>query len=382
MCPYRYYSVMRLSKEKKFFRYQMVVSVEAVGIKETARRFHTTRNTVRKWHRRWLQEGYAALADRSRRPKHSPLGTPARERVKLVRLKKKYKRLGAEEIKAIEGLPQSPKTIRKIWKEHGVSSRKRRKKHQIKHNLREIKKHWALFHHIVEDTKDLSDIPEYWIPMKTKGLPKWQYTARDVTSGLLYMAFAQERSLTFATLFARYLNTSLQACGADLSRTVRQTDNGAEYVGSWHKIDVSPYTEVIESVPGQVHVTIPPGAHRFQADVETVHNLIEMHFYEIESFRDRQDFLEKAYTYQLFFNLVRPNSYKESKTPWQIAKEKNPTLSMEIAKIPPVFLEDLLDKDLERQRQGGHDVSTVPSNPRGFPGFWAFAGLIRMALTH
>jgi transposase-like protein len=351
---------MRISKEKKFFRYQMVLSVESVGITETARRFHTTRNTVRKWYRRWRQDGYGALADRSRRPTHSPLATPLRERRKLVRLKRKYKRLGAEEIKTIEGLGPSPKTIRKIWREEGVSSRKRRKKHQTKQNLREIKRRWALFHHVVEDTKDLTDIPEYWISMKTKGLPKWQYTARDVTSGLLYMAFAQERSLTFATLFARYLNASLQARGADLSRTVRQSDNGSEYIGSWHKKDTSPYTQAIESVPGQIHVTIPPGAHRFQADVETIHNLVEMHFYEIETFRDRPDFLEKAYAYQLFFNLVRPNSYKENKAPWQIAREKNKTLSVEIAKIPPVFLEDLLDKDLERQLKGGHDVSTVP----------------------
>jgi hypothetical protein len=28
-----------------------------------------------------------------------------------------------------------------------------------------------------------------------------------------------------------------------------------------------------------------------------------------------KDFLDKAYTYQLFFNIVRPNTYKENKTP-------------------------------------------------------------------
>ena len=174
------------------------------------------------------------------------------------------------------------------------------------------------------------------------------------------MAFAQERSLTYATLFARYLNQSLQACGVDLGGTARQTDNGSEYIGSWHKKDISPYTQAIESVPGQIHKTIPPGAHRFQADVETVHNLVEIQFYEIEPFKDRRDFLEKAYSYQLFFNLERPNSYKENKTPWQIAKEKAPHLPVEIAMIPPVFLEDLLDKELESRPMGGHDVSTVP----------------------
>jgi hypothetical protein len=92
---------------------------------------------------------------------------------------------------------------------------------------------------------------------------------------------------------------------------------------------------------------INPGAHTFQSDVETAHNLVEVEFYELEYFKDRNDFLDKAYSYQLFFNLLRPNSYKENKTPWQLAKEKQPGLSEAIAMIPPVFIENLMNKDLE-----------------------------------
>jgi len=57
---------------------------------------------------------------------------------------------------------------------------------------------------------------------------------------------------------------------------------------------------------------------------------------------------------------MRPNSYKENKTPWQIVKEKEPDVSIEVAKIPPVFLDDLLHKRLEFLSQGGYDVSSVP----------------------
>jgi hypothetical protein len=42
--------------------------------------------------------------------------------------------------------------------------------------------------------------------MKEKKLPKVQYTARDVTSGLIFLGFADEKSLTYATLFEEYLN--------------------------------------------------------------------------------------------------------------------------------------------------------------------------------
>jgi transposase len=339
----------------------MVLYATEHGIRQAARHFHTSRNTVRKWLDRWNQHGYAGLADLSRRPYNSPNATPQDQRRKLVRLKRKYKRMGAEAIKAIEGLPQSSKTICKIWRQEGVRPRKRRKKHQTKQNLREVKRQWRLFQQIDEDTKDLKDIPEYWIQMKLKRLPSWQYTARDVTAGILFMAFGQERSLTYATLFAEYLNRELSGLGVDLSMTIRQSDNGSEYIGAWNAQQDSAYTKAVESIPGQRHETIPPGAHRFQSDVETVHNLVEMEFYEIESFIDRDDFLNKSYSYQLFFNLSRPNSYKENKTPWQLATEKNPNLPIEALKIPPVFLEDLLDKQLEASLQGGHHVPTVPS---------------------
>jgi len=338
----------------------MVLAAEEHGIKRAARDFRASRNTVRKWLDRWRRLGYPGLADQSRRPHRSPKATPAHQRQRLVRLKRKYKRLGAEAIKAIEGISISSKTIRKIWREEGVPSGKRRKKHQTKQNLREVKKQWALFQQIDEDTKDLKDIPEYWIQMKQKNLPTIQYTARDVTTGMLFMAFAQERSLDYATCFAHYLNNSLSALGVDLSNTTRQSDNGSEYVGSWQAKEDSSYTKAVQSVPGQQHQTIPPGAHRFQSDVETVHNLVETEFYEIENFRDRADFLDKAYSYQLFFNLQRPNSYKENKTPWQLAREKNPNLSPDVPKIPPVFLDELYDQQLESALKGGHDVSTAP----------------------
>jgi transposase len=360
MCPYTYYNIMRKSKDKKHLRYQMVVSAKEHGIKQTVKDFKTTRNTIRKWYRRWLEKGYAGLEELSRRPHSSPLATPEEERKRFVRLKKKYKRIGADTIKAIEGIPTSAKTVRKIWRQEGISSRKRRKKHVTKQNLREVKKQWALFQQIDEDTKDLIDIPEYWIQIEEKGLPKVQYTARDVTSGLTFLGFADERSLVYATLFAQHLNYHLQRRGANLSKTTRQTDNGSEYIGSWQAKKSSIYTKMVESVPGQIHSTIFPGAHRFQADVETFHNLVEIEFYEVENFKGGPNFLDKAYSYQLFFNLMRPNSYKENKTPWQIAKEKEPNLSIEVAKIPPVFLDDLLRERIELLPKGGHDVYSVP----------------------
>jgi len=352
---------MRLSKDKKQQRYQMVIYAKERGIKPAAKTFATTVKTVRKWLRRFDEGGYQALADISRRPGHSPNRISQELTRKIIKLKDDYKRLGAEQIKILENLTTSAKTMRKIWRENGVSSRQRRKKHVTKQNLREVKKQFALFERSCEDTKDLNDIPEYWPQMmdKNKRLPKIQYTHREVSCGVQFLGFAGERSLMHAVLFTEYINEHLKRYGLIVENGIRQTDNGSEYIGAWSAKKASAYTLAIESEK-LVHGTIPPGAHRFQSDVETVHNLIETDFYEIEEFADRDDFMEKAHTYQLFFNLERPNTYKENKSPWQLAKEKRPDIPKEALMLPPVDLDALLDKKLANLAIGGYHVYSAP----------------------
>ena len=337
----------------------MVIYAKEHGVKPAARIFATSPKTVRKWLKRFKQGGYQTLEDFSRRPLHSPNATSPEKSNKIVALKSKYRRVGADHVKILENLDVSSKTIRKIWRINGVSSRKRRKKHVTKQNLREIKKQFSLFERVCEDTKDLWDIPEYWPQMKSNHLPKVQYTHREVSCGVQFIGFADERSLTHSTLFAEYINEHLKKHGLIIDKGIRQSDNGSEYIGSWSAKEPSAYTIAIESV-GLVHGTIPPGAHRFQSDVETVHNLIETEFYEIEQFTDRDDFMGKIHTYQLFFNLERPNTYKENKSPWQLAKEKLPDLSKEALMLPPVDLDALLNNKLANSTTGGYDVSSTP----------------------
>ena len=362
MCPYQYYHIMRQSKDKKQWRYQMVQKALEYGIKPAARAFHTSPAVVRKWLRRFKAQGYPGLADLSRKPHYSPNETPLDLKERVIKLKIKYKRLGAEQIKTVEDIKLSAKTMRKIWKQAGASSRRRRKKHIVKNNLREVKKQFALFERTVEDTKDLYDIPEYWPQMKTRNLPIIQYTFREISTGILFLGFANERSLTHATLFAVYINHFLKKFKVLPEDSIRQTDNGSEYIGAWNAKSPSAYTLAIESIKGQRHNTIFPGAHRMQSDVETIHNLMELEFYEIEQFAGRDDFMRKAHAYQLFFNLQRPNSYKEHKTPWQLAREKKTDLDKRLLMIPPVDLDALLNWKLNFFDKGGNDVLTVPSH--------------------
>ena len=360
MCPYKYYHVMKQSKDKKPLRYQIAQSAFKIGVKPTAKLFNASPSVVRKWRDRFLAEGYAGLEDRSHKPHHSPRQTPEHIKRHIIKLKGTYKRLGAEQVRVLENLPQAPKTMRKIWREAGIPSRKRPKKHVTKNNLRAVKKLFQLFEQSMEDTKDLMDIPEYYLQARTRNLPRVQYTFREVSCGILFLGFANNISLTHAQLFAIYINHFLKKFNALPESAMRQTDNGSEFIGSWNAKEPSAYTRTIESLPGQWHNTIFPGAHRMQSDVETIHNLMEMEFYEIENFKDREEFMKKATTYQLFFNLVRPNSYKEHKSPLQLVQQKKPDLNQRLLMIPPVDLDKLIGWKAALI-QGGNDLLTVPS---------------------
>jgi len=365
MSPPGYYQIMRNSIDKKITRYQVVAYAEENGIKPTARVFKTTPNTVRRWINRHKEEGYKGLEDRSKRPKYSPKKISKELETKIIKLKGKYKRVGAEQVKYLEDLEICKETIRRVWRKAGLSN-KRRLKHDTKQNLREVKKQLNFLEFVCEDTKELCDIPEYYEAMKKRNTPKIEYTFRDVSTGMVYLGFSDDKSLNKSTLFAKYLNNRLKNLGLDLSNTTRQTDNGSEYIGSWNAKSESSYTRAVESIKGQKHQTIPPRMHRYQADVETFHDIIEREWYEIEKFRDRKDFIAKAYAYQAYFNLKRINTYKEHKTPIELAREKLKDLDVKAALIPPIDLDDLERKYIQNIKNDnflGLGVSDVLTNP-------------------
>jgi hypothetical protein len=239
----------------------------------------------------------AGVTPRARRWKPRAHQTEARhhqgQRRRAVSLKRKLPSWGAGRLKRDYGLALSEKALSRIRREEGLVKRKRRK-HKTKRRLREVKKAWRLFEQTCVDTKDLCDIPELWAQAQALGLPRYQYTAREVVSGWHYMAFAQECTLAYAKLFAEVVPSHLTRCGVRLKGSRVQTDNGNEFVGSWQRKTDSAFTLAVESVRGLRHTTIPPRAHTWQSDVEAAHRLVEDEFYEVERFKSREDFLAKA----------------------------------------------------------------------------------------
>jgi hypothetical protein len=124
---------------------------------------------------------------------------------------------------------------------------------------------------------------------------------------------------------------------------VWQIDKGGEFKGNFSKV-----------LGDSKHVRIPPAAHTYQSDVETVHRLEEDEFFDIEDFASRGDFLANAHTYQLYFNLVRPNSRKENLSPLQIIERLAPPSPLELCLLQPVLL------DYHLNGSGEYDVPRLP----------------------
>jgi transposase len=337
----QYRELMRESKDKKYFRLKLAQYAKANGIKAAARMFGCSRNTVRQWLRRHREGGYQELNDISRRPEHSPGKLSAEEIERIVSIKKGMRTVGAERLRKLHDIDASPRTMRKYWRERGIGYNIR-KKHKVKNDLRAMKAARGIFAQIQVDTKHLNDIPEYWESMVDRGLPRYQYTAREVVSGLQMIGYTQELSLSNSLTFVDLIARHLRQAGVDPSTIEIQPDNGSEFIGSVHSHNDSVFTKYTNANFAK-HVTIPPGKSNYQADVETVHGRIENEFYCIEPLTSLPMLMRKASTYIAWYNLLRENSYKDNFAPWQIILSSLPTVPKSICFFPIVLLDSLFD---------------------------------------
>lgn len=310
---FEYNELCKNSKDLRIIRKKLVDDAARLGVKKAARKWKTTPKTVRKWRRRFANDGIDGLSDRSRRPKNSPRRMGARWRFCIQDAVEKgirdNKRINAATVKSEKNIPFSPKTVRKEMKRHGYETRHRNKARR-KNDLRLEKAKMRAFEKIQIDIKYLDDIPEFYRDWRRFDLPKYQITARDVKTGALFFAYAREKTSTNTTLFLLMLGEHLRKNGVDISRVVVQTDNGTEFASAWNSLKDSAFTKAVKTIWRSEHRRVPPKACTWQSDVETSHNLIENEFYAIKYFESRTDFFEKAAEWQRFFNMERINKSK------------------------------------------------------------------------
>ena len=358
MPPIAYYSVVKGKDQKLKYetRYNLVMIALQQGIKPTARFFSVSRNTVRKWLRRYQASKIAGLEEFSRAPKQIPHKTDAKTEAIAIELKKRLPRFGSRRLKRDFELNCSHGALDRIFRQHCLIKRRKRKR-QRQNDLRTEKARYKAFERTCNDTKHLTDIPEYWTQAKNLSLPWFQYSHRDVRTGVMFLGYADELSLSHATIFAETVIQWYQSNGIELLQSIWSYDSGSEYIGSANAKRQSSYQEVLTRVGInglQIRKTT------YNAEVETIHNTVEFEFFEVERFKDRVDFFKKASAYQLWYNCLRKNCYRKDKSPLEILKEIAPEIDPRILLLPVIDLDLVMENQLTLNSPsflvGGHNV--------------------------
>jgi len=117
--PWKEVSTMSLRQE-----FVTLARAGAVNVRELCRRFGISAKTGYKWLRRFRQGGTAALADQSRRPRHSPGQTPAALERAVLDLRQQHPAWGGRKLRArLQALGQADvpaaSTITAILRRHG-----------------------------------------------------------------------------------------------------------------------------------------------------------------------------------------------------------------------------------------------------------------------
>ena len=330
-------------------RHQLITFAKKYGIKAAARHFDCSRNSVRKWYRCHQDQGNAGLLALSRAPKSCPHKTKDSLEKRLVKLRKQTPGFGARRLIQEFELPLGHNAAQRIINAHQLT-RPPKRRHRRKNDLRAVKAAYAPFTHFQMDVKHLTDLPFYWPQMQKNGLPRFQYTIRELSCGAQFLAYSKELSKTYSTLAIHRFLKHLRQHKINTQEVLITTDLGTEFDGDTVHYRPESFHLVIQQRFGAEHRFNPPSCPNANADVESVHNTIETEFFDAQRFDSRPDFFAKAATYQLWYNAARKNSSRGYKSPADLLAEKSPHISPKIFLLHPIPLESLLPKT------GGRDV--------------------------
>lgn len=287
---FSYNEVVRNNKNKEFivdFREEVVKDSFENGINRTSKFYHMSRNTIKRWRSRYLENGRSGLYDKSKRPLNSPritsseivdkiksLATEKNEKKKKVTSTKIYRELGLEsEVSYV--------TTNKYVKE-AVGKKKKRKDKKTNGGSTSWKKDLKPLERIQVDVKYLTDIDSLKPYFKYKNLAKYEFTFRDIATGFAFVAYAYEKSVTNNEIFfKKVIHEFFKSIPKiRLKDIIIQSDNGSEntnrkrrgpYTGENKKSVVTVFIEKHY----KEHKTIIPGHCTAQSDVESFHNIIE-----------------------------------------------------------------------------------------------------------
>ena len=311
-----YYEIYHNCNNKKYLaskRLEMVRRANDYGIKSTARFYKTSKNTIKRWCRRYALYGIKGLYNLSSRPHNIHYKVSDHDRSKVIKATKiahkKNKHITVNNIrKKTKVSSYSDVTINRLIN-IALEKKKRNKKHESEKNRSiEFKKELKPFDLIQIDIKYLTDIENLKPYFNGRNLSKYQITARDVATGLALTSYCEEKSLYYTYRFLKLvLYPFLKTIpNLDLKQVKIQTDNGSEFTNRLVKsLGTSPKTSAFTLFCNNYfkgHRLIIPGHCTADSEVESFHWSIERDCLGWDDIKDNKTLLKYVNLYLKKYN--------------------------------------------------------------------------------
>ncbi len=336
---------------------------ETSSIRETARRWRTSRQVVRKWISRYEAEGLSGLEDRSRRPRTSPRQTPPQieEQVLEAWEKTRYGRHRLALYLRAHGLSLSPHTIRHIF-------RRRRPPQKRKPRKPLYPAMWAWeqdqpFSLLQTDVKDIHDKQALGtnrtVHLRRQRLPRYQWTACDARTRLRFLAYSHRLNRTNGIAFMVLVLMWLRAHDVQANITF-QTDWGQEFGGDNPTRIAQLSTRYLLPLGGDLR-RYPLGRKGYNGRVERSHRTDDEEFYRpyLLHAKDSNHLLRLARHWVYFYNVIRPHFGKgmNAKPPLDVLHNLGYNGPATLGALAPIILDGIsTDLVLACHKDPGNDL--------------------------
>lgn len=247
---------------------------ETRNILQVARLYQTTRKTVRKALRRWVEEGEKGFEDRSRRPKNSPRRTSLSLEGAILAERKRtgYGRDRISRLLQERGLQVKPSTVRCVLRRYKISGKDKRSRFRRRQRFYDFDFLYPLEHFQVDlkEIYDQSTLPSSTLRWARKiNIPPCEWTAIDVKTRLRFLRYSWEKTFANGLLFMLTIIYFLRSFRIK-HRITLLTDNGEEFgAKSWAKLEY--LNRHVFAPLGACLLHIPKGKKEYQAFVEPSH---------------------------------------------------------------------------------------------------------------
>ncbi len=322
-------------------RLELVRYANDYGVKPASRFFRCSKNTVKRWCKRYSIYGIKGLKNLSSRPHHlrTTISSEDIEKISsvVVYANEHKKHITVNNVrKKTKIFKYSDKSINRYINKALGKKRRNRKHDPTNGNSIDFKKNLKPFELVQVDIKYLTDIDNLKPYFKNRNLVRYEITARDVASGFAFVSYCNDKSLYSTNLFIRnvFYPFLKSIPGLNLKDVTVQTDSGSEFTNRRTKTlgsspKVSLFTDFVEC-KFKRHKTNIPGHCTADSEVESFHWSIERDCLAWEDITDNNSLLFYVNSYLNDYNntVIKKRGY----SPIEKIKEYFDISSLEIPK--------------------------------------------------